>query len=93
MIDIRELHNEQESIADQIIKTIHGESETIPYFTYHGPYKDREWIMRGRRGVYIFTVTESVNMSWDAKNVNFVSQGENGVLTRIQKSSGYSPEA
>ena len=57
MIDIRELHNEQESIADQIIKTIHGESETIPYFTYHGPYKDREWIMRGRRGVYIFTVT------------------------------------
>ena len=93
MIDIRELHNEQESIADQIIKTIHGESERIPYFTYHGPYKDREWIMRGRRGVYIFTVTESVNMSRDAKNENSVSQGENGVLTRIQKSSGYSPEA
>ena len=63
MIDIRELHNEQESIADQIIKTIHGESETIPYFTYHGPYKDREWIMRGRRGVYIFTVTESVDIT------------------------------
>ena len=54
MIDIRELHNEQESIADQIIKMIHGESETIPYFNYHGPYKDRKWIMRGRRGVYIF---------------------------------------
>jgi hypothetical protein len=32
-------------------------------------------------------------MSRDAKNENSLSQGENGVLTRIQKSSGYSPEA
>lgn len=34
-----------------------------------------------------------VQVSRDAKNENSVSQGENGVLTRIQKSSGYSPEA
>jgi len=33
------------------------------------------------------------DLSRDAKNENSVSQGENGVLTRIQKSSGYSPEA
>ena len=33
------------------------------------------------------------SVSRDAKNENSVSQGENGVLTRIQKSSGYSPEA
>lgn len=33
------------------------------------------------------------NVSRDAKNENSVSQRENGVLTRIQKSSGYSPEA
>lgn len=36
---------------------------------------------------------ESRQLSRDAKNENSVSQGENGVLTRIQKSSGYSPEA
>lgn len=32
-------------------------------------------------------------VSRDAKNENSVSRGENGVLTRIQKSSGYSLEA
>ena len=37
------------------------------------------------------TIKEAV--SRDAKNENSVSRGENGVLTRIQKSSGYSPEA
>lgn len=35
----------------------------------------------------------AMKVSRDAKNENSVSLGENGVLTRIQKSSGYSPEA
>ena len=39
------------------------------------------------------TVETGWCMSRDAKNENSLSQGENGVLTRIQKSSGYSPEA
>lgn len=64
-------------------------------------FKDKTLVITGGTGSFGSTVLKhfltsnigEIRMSQDAKNENSVSQRENGVLTRIQKSSGYSPEA
>lgn len=64
MIDIMELHKEQEDIANMIINRLYGiETNNIPYFTYHGCSTEREWAMRGQKGIYIFTVTDEIELS------------------------------
>lgn len=63
MIDINEFSKEQIHIADLMVSTIQGENPEIPYFKYHGPCTERDKIMIGKHGIYVFTVFQDVMLS------------------------------
>ena len=82
MIDLNELHNEQKQISDLIIQTIKGDTlSCIPYFTYHGPCLERDEYMKGRHGIYIFTVSETIYVTSEmAKRYNNATNWDDSLV-------------
>ncbi|MBR3311634.1 MAG: hypothetical protein IKG15_07455 [Solobacterium sp.] len=63
MINVEELLNEHHEIALNIVDTINGNKRDIPYFKYLGSFKERHNLMKARRGIYVFTLLEDVELS------------------------------
>lgn len=52
-----------DSIADAIIANLNGQTVPIPHFEYIGVFDSRDNVPVGRKGIYIFTVSEEITLS------------------------------
>lgn len=92
MINIAELHREQQHIAAQIIHAIQGMSCDIPYFTYLGPCIERNKSMIGRHGIYIFTVSEDIILTTEMARAYNCALDKNGKEVGAPFRIPYPPE-